>query len=91
MNSLAPPETPTIRLIVNNLLILFIIGLADYFLFRTRGVVKMINYERLDLLDQKKCGEMEADLKTRSISKTSKSLFQKKKTNRAMAWPGTVG
>lgn len=65
MNSLVPLETPVIRQIVNNILVLMIIWVADYFLFRTRSVVKMINYDRLDLLDMAKRGEMEADLKTR--------------------------
>jgi hypothetical protein len=65
MNSLVPFETPLIRLMVNNLLILTIIWVADYFLFRSRAVVKMINYDRLDLIDDAKRGEMEADLNIR--------------------------
>lgn len=65
MNALVPPETATIRLIVNNLLILAIIWISDYFLFRDQGVAKMINYDRLDLLEESKRQEMEADLKMR--------------------------
>jgi hypothetical protein len=65
MNSLVPLETPFARLLVNNILILAIIGIADYLLFRNQGVVKMINYDRLDLLEESKRGEMEADMKIR--------------------------
>ncbi len=65
MNALVPFETPIIRLMVNNLLILLIIGLADYFLFRNQYVVKMINYDRLDLMEESKRDEMESDLKIR--------------------------
>ena len=65
MNALVPFETPVIRLMVNNLLILVIIGVADYFLFRNQYVVKMINYDRLDLMEESKRDEMEADLKNR--------------------------
>lgn len=54
MNSLISFDTPLIRLIVNNLLILAIIWVADYYLFRNRGVVKTINYDRLDLIDETK-------------------------------------
>lgn len=65
MNSLVPLDTPIIRLLVNNLLILAIIGVADYLLVRGQGVEKMINYDRLDLLEESKRLEMEADLKIR--------------------------
>ena len=65
MNSLVPLETPFIRLLVNNILILLIVGIADYFLFRNRSVAKMINYDRLDLLEITKRGELEADLRIR--------------------------
>ena len=65
MNSLVSLETPTIRLMVNNLLILAIIWIADYFLFRDQGMNKMINYDRLDLLEESKRQAMEADLKMR--------------------------
>jgi len=65
MNALVPFETPIIRLMLNNLLILVIIGLADYFLFRNQYVVKMINYDRLDLMEESKRDEMESDLKIR--------------------------
>ena len=65
MNALVPHETPLIRLLVNNLLILSIIWIADYFLFQKRGVRKEINYDRLDLIDEAKRSEMEHDLKIR--------------------------
>lgn len=65
MNSLVPLETPVLRLIVNNLLILAIIWIADYFLFQNHLVAKVINYDRLDLLEGAKKSELEADLKTR--------------------------
>lgn len=65
MNSLVSLETPTIRLIVNNLLVLTIIWIADYFLFRDQGMSKIINYDRLDLIEKSKRQEMEADLKMR--------------------------
>ena len=65
MNSLVPFETPLIRLLINNLLVLAIIWIADYFLFRNKGVVKTINYDRLDLIDEAKRADMESDLKIR--------------------------
>lgn len=65
MNALVPARTPTLRLLVNNLLILAIIWIADYYLFRNRGVEKTINYDRLDLIDEAKRSELEADLKIR--------------------------
>ncbi len=65
MNSLVPMETPVMRLALNNIIILAIVGLTDYFLFRSHVVVKMINYDRLDLMEESKREEMEADLKIR--------------------------
>ena len=65
MNSLVPIETPTIRILLNNLIILGVIWIADYFLFRDQGVSKMINYDRLDLIEKSKRQEMETDLKMR--------------------------
>lgn len=74
MNSLVPLDTPVIRLLLNNFSILIIIGVADYLLFRKRDVVKMINYDRLDLMDESKRGEMEADLKIRFGIKEIKKI-----------------
>jgi hypothetical protein len=65
MNALVPFETPFIRLLVNNLLILAIIWVADYFLFQNRAIKKEISYDRLDLIDEAKRSELELDLKTR--------------------------
>jgi len=65
MNSLVAFDTPLIRLLVNNVLILAIIFIADYYLFKDKGVEKMINYDRLDLIEGSKRHELEADLKTR--------------------------
>ena len=65
MNSLVSFETPTIRLMVNNIMVLVIIWIADYLLFRDQGLRKMINYDRLDLIEKSKRQEMEADLKIR--------------------------
>jgi hypothetical protein len=65
MNSLVPYDTPVTRLLVNNLLILAIIWVADYLLFRNQDVEKMINYDRLDLLEESKRSELEADLEIR--------------------------
>lgn len=65
MNSLVPMETPVIRLALNNIIILAIIGITDFFLFRNHLVMKMINYDRLDLMEESKREEMEADLKVR--------------------------
>ncbi len=65
MNSLVSFETPLIRLMVNNLLILAIIWVADYLLFRNHAMRKMINYDRLDLIEKSKRQELEADLKIR--------------------------
>jgi len=65
MNSLVPLGTPVIRLAVNNVLILAIVGVTDYFLFQNKDVAKMIIYDRLDLLEAAKRSEMETDLKER--------------------------
>jgi len=65
MNSLVSFETPTIRLMVNNIMVLVIIWIADYLLFRDQGLRKMINYDRLDLIEKSKRQELEADLKMR--------------------------
>lgn len=65
MNSLVPLENPMVRLLFNNILILVIVGLADYYLFQKRDVRKMINYDRLDLLEEAKRSELETDLKVR--------------------------
>ena len=65
LNALVPLDDPFIRLVTSNLLILAIICVADYFLFQDRGVSKMINYDRLDLLDESLRSEMEEDLKKR--------------------------
>lgn len=65
MNALVPLDTPIMRLMLNNIIILAIVGITDYFLFRNHVVVKMINYDRLDLMEESKRAEMEADLKVR--------------------------
>lgn len=65
MNSLVPLDSPIMRLMLNNIIILAIVGITDYFLFRNHIVVKMINYDRLDLMEESKRAEMEADLKVR--------------------------
>ena len=65
MNSLLPMDTPLIRLMLNNIIILVIVGITDYYLFRNHLVTKMINYDRLDLMEESKREEMEADLKVR--------------------------
>jgi hypothetical protein len=65
MNALLPHDTPFIRLMVNNLLLLAIIWFADHYIFLQRGVMKEINYDRLDLIDEAKRSDLEQDLKTR--------------------------
>jgi hypothetical protein len=65
LNSLTPLETPIIRLIANNFLILVTMGLVDYFLFRNKPVEKVISYDRLDLLHEEKEDELKQDLNTR--------------------------
>ena len=65
MNSLVPLETPLVRLILNNIVILAVVGITDYLLFRNHIVVKMINYDRLDLMEESKREELEADMKIR--------------------------
>lgn len=65
MNALVPFETHFLRLLVNNLIILGIIWIADHYIFRERGIRKEINYDRLDLLDEAKRPDLELDLKTR--------------------------
>ena len=58
-------DTPFIKILVNSILILITIGVADYFIFRDRIVEKVINYDRPELLAESKQDELEADLKTR--------------------------
>lgn len=65
LNALAELDLPLIRLIANNLLILLTIGIADYLLFRNKPVVKIITYDRIDLLAEEKKAELEEDLRTR--------------------------
>lgn len=65
MNALSPMSTPFIRLVVNNLLLILIIGIADYMLFRNKPIEKIITYDRIDLLAEEKKGELEEDLRIR--------------------------
>lgn len=65
LNALVPLSNPMIRLVITNLIVLAIIYVADYFLIQDRGVTKMITYDRLDLLEDTKRGELENDLKVR--------------------------
>ncbi|MCP4314227.1 MAG: DUF4956 domain-containing protein, partial [Bacteroidetes bacterium] len=41
------------------------IGVADFILFRKRGITKNISYDRLDLLAEAKRDELESDLRNR--------------------------
>jgi hypothetical protein len=65
INALLPLDTPFIRLLVNLILVLAVIYIADYFIFKNRVVEKMITYDRLDLLEEGKRDELEADLRIR--------------------------
>ncbi|MEN8227517.1 MAG: DUF4956 domain-containing protein [Bacteroidota bacterium] len=65
MNALSAMDTPIMRLIINNLLILITIGIADYLLFQDKTVEKIISYDRLDLLANEKREDMKQDLKLR--------------------------
>ena len=62
LNALIPPEAPFLRILANNLLIVIVIWLADYLLFRRPVVTKLINYDRIDLLAEEKREELENDL-----------------------------
>lgn len=63
--ALMPLETPLVKLLINSILILVTIGMADHLIFRNKPVVKVINYDRLELLAEGKRTELETDLKTR--------------------------
>lgn len=65
LNALSPLDTPLIKLIINNLLILLTIGIAEYLVFRNKTVEKIITYDRLDLLTDEKREEMKQDLSIR--------------------------
>jgi len=65
VNALVPLDTPFFKMLVNSILILGTIGVADYFIFRDRIVEKVINYDRPELLAEDKRDELEADLKIR--------------------------
>ncbi len=65
LNALIPLETPFLRLLADNLLVVITIGVADFILFRKRGITKNISYDRLDLLAEAKRDELESDLRNR--------------------------
>jgi Domain of unknown function (DUF4956) len=62
LNALIPPEAPFLRILANNLLIIIVIWLADYLLFRRPVVTKLINYDRIDLLAEEKRAALENDI-----------------------------
>ena len=65
MNALADRELHFIRLIASNLLVLLVVGTAEYLLFRTGKIVKSITYDRLDLIGDERRAELEEDLQNR--------------------------
>jgi len=65
LNALANPDHHILRLIVTNLLIFLVIGTAELLLFRSEKKIKYITYDRLDLIEEKRRDELEADLQMR--------------------------
>jgi hypothetical protein len=75
-NSLTNIDTSIIRIIVGNILILSIVGSAEYFLFRTGKMTKYITYDRIDLVGDDRRTELEQDIEDRfGISNISKIQF----------------
>ena len=64
-NSLADINTNVIRIIVGNILIIAVVGITEWLLFRTGKISKMITYDRLDLIDEKSRPLLEKDLEER--------------------------
>ena len=64
-NSLTNINTNVIRIIVGNILIVGVVGLAEWLMFRTGKVSKRINYDRLDLVAEDKRLLLEKDLEER--------------------------
>ena len=58
-------DTPFLRMLVNTILILSTIGLADYLIYKIRTVEKDIVYDNLELLSEGKESELETDLNNR--------------------------
>lgn len=63
--ALLPMSTPPLRILVNFVLILIVLGLVEFLVFRSAGVTKTIIYDRLDLLEAGKEEELARDLATR--------------------------
>jgi len=75
-NSLTNIETSILRIIVGNLLILTVVGTAEFFLFRTGKMTKYITYDRIDLMGDDRRKELELDLEERfGISDISEIQF----------------
>lgn len=64
-NSLTNINTNVIRIIVGNLLIIGVVGIAEWLLFRTGKITKIIVYDRLELMDEQKRALLEKDLEER--------------------------
>jgi hypothetical protein len=64
-NSLSDINTSIIRIIEGNLLILIVVGVAEWLLFRTGKATKVITYDRLDLLHEQQREALERDLEER--------------------------
>lgn len=64
-NSLTNINTNILRILVGNILIVGVVGVAEWLLFRTGRVSKRINYDRLDLVTEEKRPLLEQDLEER--------------------------
>lgn len=62
LNALIPMETVFLKIMTNNLLFAITIWMADLLLFRKQPVIKLISYDRTDLLAEERREELKADL-----------------------------
>ena len=64
-NSLTNVQTNVLRIMVGNLLIMTVVGMAEWLLFRSDKVTKRITYDRLDLAAEENRLLLEKDLEER--------------------------
>ncbi len=64
-NILAPVEIDFYRLVISDISILLLAGLAEYFLFRRSNYSKTIIYNNLELIHPERRNELEEDLSTK--------------------------
>ena len=64
-NILAPEDIEFYRLLISDVSIILLAGMAEYFLFRRKEATKRIVYNNLDLINPEKRTALENDLRTR--------------------------